>query len=166
MDIIDIHKRDEVYLKLECDRGVAMELSEFFTFEVPGAKFMPAVRNKIWDGKIRLFNVNSMQIYVGLLEHIKRFAKDRDYQVNIHDGLEDTMDIPLNGLEKFLTEKRFKPRDYQLRAVAHAIRKNRALILSPTASGKSFIIYSLLKYYLRKECKKVHKDHKRYNDRI
>jgi len=155
MDIIDIHKRDEVYLKLECDRGVAMELSEFFTFEVPGAKFMPAVRNKIWDGKIRLFNVNSMQIYVGLLEHIKRFAKDRDYQVNIHDGLEDTMDIPLNGLEKFLTEKRFKPRDYQLRAVAHAIRKNRALILSPTASGKSFIIYSLLKYYLRKECKKV-----------
>ena len=155
MDIIDIHKRDEVYLKLECDRGVAMELSEYFTFEVPGAKFMPAVRNKIWDGKIRLFNVNSMQIYVGLLDHIKRFAKDRDYQVNIHDGLEDTMDIPLNGLEKFLTEKRFKPRDYQLRAVAHAIRKNRALILSPTASGKSFIIYSLLKYYLRKECKKV-----------
>ena len=155
MDIIDIHKRDEVYLKLECDRGVAMELSEYFTFEVPGAKFMPAVRNKIWDGKIRLFNVNSMQIYVGLLDHIKRFAKDRDYQVNIHDGLEDTMDIPLNGLEKYLTEKRFKPRDYQLRAVAHAIRKNRALILSPTASGKSFIIYSLLKYYLRKECKKV-----------
>ncbi len=155
MDIIEIHKKDEVNLKLECDRGVAMELSEFFTFEVPGAKFMPAVRNKIWDGKIRLFNVNSMQIYVGLLDHIKRFAKDRDYQVNIHDGLEDTMDIPLNGLEKYLTEKRFKPRDYQLRAVAHAIRKNRALILSPTASGKSFIIYSLLKYYLRKECKKV-----------
>jgi superfamily II DNA or RNA helicase len=132
-----------------------MELSEFFTFEVPGAKFMPAVRNRIWDGKIRLYNVNTQQIYVGLLEHIKRFAKERDYKVIVHDGLEDTMDIPLNGLEKYLTEKRFKPRDYQLRAVAHAIRKNRALILSPTASGKSFIIYSLLKYYLRKECKKV-----------
>jgi len=155
MDTIDIYKKDEVHLKLVVERGVAMELNQYFEFEVPGAKFMPAVRNKIWDGKIRLFNINTSQIYVGLIEHIKRFAKERDYQVNVHDGLDHTLDIPLNGLEKFLTEKRFTPREYQLRAVAHAIRNNRALILSPTASGKSFIIYSLLKYYLRKSCKKI-----------
>ena len=155
MEKIEVYKKDEVYLKLDCERGTSMELSEFFTFEVPGAKFMPAVRNRIWDGKIRLYNVNTQQIYVGLLEHIKRFAKERDYKVIVHDGLEDTMDIPLNGLKKYLTEKRFEPRDYQLRAVAHAIRNNRALVLSPTASGKSFIIYSLLKYYLRKECKRA-----------
>ena len=155
METIDICKKDEVYLKFDCDRGIAMELSDYFEFFVPGYKFMPAFKNRYWDGKIRLFNVNSMQIYVGLIGHIKRFAKERSYKLNIHDDIDHTVDIPLNGLEKYITEENFKPRDYQLRAVAHAIRNNRALILSPTASGKSYIIYSLLKYYLRKPCKKA-----------
>ena len=147
MDKIEVYKKDEVFLKIVCERGTAREMSQYFEFEVPGAKFMPSVRNKYWDGKIRLFNVNTMQIYVGLIEHIKRFAEEREYEVVLHDDLEVTEDVPLNKLEKFLEEKEFKPRDYQTRAVAHAIRNNRALILSPTASGKSFIIYSLLKYY-------------------
>jgi superfamily II DNA or RNA helicase len=155
MERIDIYKKNEVYLKVECDRGIAMELSGYFEFEVPGASFIPSVRNKMWDGKIRLFNVNTMQIYVGLIQKIKKFAEERSYEVVIHDGLEDTIDIPLNGLNKFLSDGKFKPRDYQLRAVAHAVRNHRALILSPTASGKSFIIYCLLKYYLRKECQKA-----------
>jgi superfamily II DNA or RNA helicase len=147
MDKIEVYKKDEVFLKIVCDRGTAREMSDYFTFEVPGAKFMPAVRNKYWDGKVRLLNVNTMQIYVGLIDHIKRFAEEREYEVLVHDDLEVTEDVPINKLEKFLEEKEFKPRDYQTRAVAHAIRNNRALILSPTASGKSFIIYSLLKYY-------------------
>ena len=155
MEQINIYKKDEVYLKVECDRGIAMELSGYFEFEVPGASFIPSVRNKMWDGKIRLFNVNTMQIYVGLIQKIKKFASERSYEVIVHDGIEDSIDIPLNGLNKFLSEGTFKPRDYQLRAVAHAVRNHRALILSPTASGKSFIIYCLLKYYLRRECKKA-----------
>ena len=155
METINVYKKNEVYLKVECDRGMAMELSSYFEFEVPGASFIPSVRAKMWDGRIRLFNVNTMQIYVGLLEKLKKFAADRDYQVIAHDGLEDTIDIPINGLEKFLSDGKYKPRDYQLRAVAHAVRNHRALILSPTASGKSFIIYCLIKYYLRKECKKA-----------
>jgi superfamily II DNA or RNA helicase len=155
MEQIHIYNKNEVHIKVECDRGIAMELSSYFEFEVPGASFIPSVRAKMWDGKIRLFNVNTMQIYKGLIAKIKKFAADREYEVIVHDGIDDTIDIPLNGLEKFLTEGKWKPRDYQLRAVAHAVRNHRALILSPTASGKSFIIYCLLKYYLRKTCKKA-----------
>ena len=155
MEQIHIYNKNEVHIKVECDRGIAMELSSYFEFEVPGASFIPSVRAKMWDGKIRLFNVNTMQIYKGLIAKIKKFASDREYEVIVHDGLDDTVDIPLNGLDKYLTEGKWKPRDYQLRAVAHAVRNHRALILSPTASGKSFIIYCLLKYYLRKTCKKA-----------
>jgi len=148
METIDVYKKDEIYLRIDCDRGISMELSQYFEFDVPGAKFMPAYRNRMWDGKIRLFNINTRQVYVGLIEHIRGFAKERNYKLNIHDGILDTEDISTNVLEKFLKEKDYTPRDYQTRAVAHAIRNHRALILSPTASGKSFIIYSLLKYYL------------------
>ena len=53
---MQISKVNEVYLKVETDSGVERELSDYFTFEVPGHRFMPAYRNKIWDGKIRLFS--------------------------------------------------------------------------------------------------------------
>ena len=155
MDKISLYKKNDVYIKVDCERGTAMELSQYFTFEVPGAKFMPAVRNKVWDGKIRLFNVNTHLIYAGLIKQIQYFAHEREYELEINDGLLDTIDIPTNGLEKYLNQGEYKLRDYQLRAVAHAIRNHRALILSPTASGKSFIIYCLLRFYLRTSQKKA-----------
>ena len=155
MDKIKVYKKNEVHIKLECDRGTAMELSDYFTFEVPGAKFMPSVRNKMWDGKIRLFNINTCLIYAGLIKHIEYFCEERGYELEIHDGIQDTIDIPINGLAKYLNDGKYELRDYQLRAVAHAIRNHRALILSPTASGKSFIIFSLLRYYMRKAKKKA-----------
>ena len=116
---------------------------------------MPSYRNKMWDGKIRLFNTANYTIYRGLVTRIKKFCYDRDYECVIHGGIDDVSDIPLNELEKFL-EGKYSPRDYQLRAIAHALRVHRALILSPTASGKSFIIYCILKYLLTQEsCQKA-----------
>ena len=52
-----IEKKNEVYIRIETEPHIARELSEYFTFEVPGARFMPSYRNKVWDGKIRLFSV-------------------------------------------------------------------------------------------------------------
>lgn len=150
MEKIHVYKKSEVHIKLECDRGTAMEISEYFTFEVPGAKFMPAVRNKVWDGKIRLFNVNTQLMYYGLTKRLEYFCEERGYEIVYHDDLLETLDIPLNGLAKYLNDGEYQLRDYQLRAVAHAIRNHRALILSPTASGKSFIIYCILRFYMRK----------------
>lgn len=133
-----------------------MELSDYFTFTVPNAKFMPSVRNKMWDGKIRLFNPAARTIYKGLVSQIRKFCEDREYELVVEDGVEDTNDISIPELEEFLGQAKYKPRDYQLRAVAHALRNNRALILSPTASGKSFIIYCILRYLLELEgCRKA-----------
>ena len=67
-----IDKPDEVHLKIEADADIRRELGEYFTFEVPGYKFMPQYRNRVWDGKIRLFNYASGKIYAGLIPlHIK-----------------------------------------------------------------------------------------------
>jgi hypothetical protein len=66
MEVVQLKKVSETYNKVICDPGVAYELRDHFTFDVPGAKFMPAYRNKMWDGKIRLFNHMSCQLYSGL----------------------------------------------------------------------------------------------------
>ena len=48
-DII-IHRKDDVYSQIECERSITKELYEYFSFDVPGAKFMPSFKNRLWDG--------------------------------------------------------------------------------------------------------------------
>ena len=145
-DTITIRAKDSVHVRIETENSISKEISEYFTFDVPGASFMPAYRNRYWDGKIRLYNVNTKLIYRGLIHHIKLFAEQRDYDLNILDGLDDINDISTKEAEVFCKDYKIKPRDYQIGAFAHALRNERALVLSPTASGKSLIIFMLCDY--------------------
>lgn len=134
---------NEVYIKVICDDSTSMELSEHFTFMVPGYKFMPKYRAGIWDGKIRLFNRRSQVLYAGLADEVKKFAEDRGYEVDVEtQGAEN---YSLTEAKKDIAELALtlEPRDYQVEGVTHCVRKRRALLLSPTASGKSLMIYLL-----------------------
>ena len=150
-----ISKKNEVYLKLEdLQPSEQQELAEYFTFEVPGAKFMPMYRNRVWDGKIRLFSPASGEIYVGLLDYVKSYCDKNNISYIEEENVDDTRDVMGTVVRGFVRSlkakskgKTLKVRDYQLEAVGHALSRNRALIVSPTASGKSLIIYSLVRYY-------------------
>ena len=146
-DKVYIDKIDDVHVKVDAEFGIREELKEYFTFMVPGYNFMPAYRNRLWDGKIRLYNNVNKTLYAGLVPYLYNFAKERGYKVDdksykpddkftIEDAQAfcDTLSLP------------FTVRDYQLEAFAHSIQKRRSLLLSPTASGKSLISYLLVRY--------------------
>jgi len=153
--LMNISKKNEVYLKLsDFSPSQGQELSEYFTFEVSGARFMPAVRNRIWDGKIRLFSPGTGEIYVGLLPYIKNFCDRNKIDYIIEEDVEDEREINKQVVEGFVKSlkpkskgKSLKVRNYQINAVHYALSRNRGLFVSPTASGKSLIIYSLVRYY-------------------
>lgn len=151
-DTIEIIKIDEVMMKIVADPGVMMELSTILTFMVPGYQFMPTYRNKMWDGKIRLLNYKNHELYIGLLHEVKKFAKSRDYNLIVDEELLSENSFSVHEVKHFLDSLTlpFQPRDYQIKSFAYAIRNHRGLILSPTGSGKSFIIYLILKYYNKK----------------
>ena len=149
-----ISKVNEVYLELEVNEDVSRELCDYFTFEVPGAKFMPQYRNRMWDGKIRLFSPRNGRIYVGLLPYIKEYCSKKSIEYIIEKGVEDDRNVIRESVRDFAEslrpKSRGKPiqfRDYQIDAIWYAIQSNRCLLLSPTASGKSLIIYTLVRYY-------------------
>jgi len=150
-----ISKKNEIYLILDdLDPSTKQELTEFFTFEVPGAKFMPQFKNRMWDGKIRLFSPVTGQIYVGLLSYIKHYCSKNRIEYILEDGVEDEKNVERSVVSGFVKSlkpksngKSLRVRDYQIDAVHHAVSRHRALLLSPTASGKSLIIYSLVRYY-------------------
>ena len=152
--ILIISKKNEVYLNIKTEPNYARELSDFFTFEVPGARFMPSYRNKYWDGKIRLFNQMNGEVYVGLLPYIEEFAKRNELEIEYKQGVKDEGEHRTSILGGFVRRvspkskgKTLQIRDYQMAAFTHAVRNNRSLLLSPTASGKSLIIYLLSRWY-------------------
>ncbi|AGR47684.1 RNA-DNA + DNA-DNA helicase [Sinorhizobium phage phiM7] len=153
MDRITLVKVDDVYIQVLADPGLKMELSEYFTFLVPGYKHMPAYKQGKWDGKIKLLNILTGRIYTGLVHKIEEFCAARDYELVIDPALQNIDKIPRDvgdGLAA-LFETKHKPRWYQNDTVYYALKYKRALFLSATSSGKSFGIYLVARYMVKTE---------------
>jgi len=160
MSDVIIHKKNEVYIKLECEPHILYELQQYFTFEVPGAKFMSHYRSKHWDGLIRLLSVHTGEIYSGLLDKVidklKLHGYTYEFRENKFYGLpfEVNEEISKEGVKDYmLSICSHTPRSYQIEGVYDALRYNRKLLISPTASGKSLMIYALVRYYMDKNQK-------------
>ena len=156
MDKLKVTKKNESFLHIETDPGIERELSDHFCFFVPGYKFMPAYKNRMWDGKIRLYDGRAKTLYCGLFKYLYEFAAARDYEVEVYSsafGRPDTIEkvdtkLITDGLTLSAGGKKIEPRDYQLQALEHALSNKKSLLLSPTASGKSLIIYMAIRAFL------------------
>ena len=155
MTDIVIKKKNEVYVTIAGAPHIHHELSDYFSFEVPEAKFLKRnPRYKYWDGMIRLYSPGTGELYGGLLDHLNEWAYERAYTVGYEQNdwygqVSETNDfVSLEGVKVFMDKiSNVPPRDYQYKAVYEALKNNRKLLLSPTGSGKSLMIYSLVRYY-------------------
>ena len=156
MSDLILHKKNEAFIQFECDRNVAQELSDYFTFYVPGYQFVPAYKSRLWDGKIRLADLRSFSIYHGLVPYIEKFCKERDYTLEIDSDVSTTENYSAIEAAEFVKSLNLphEIRDYQLKSFIHAIRNRRILLLSPTASGKSLILYCIIRYLQSADAKR------------
>ena len=157
---ITIRKKNEVYVTVKTEPHISQELSDLFTFDVPGAKFMPQYRSKYWDGKIRLFSPATGEVYVGLVDKIVNWARKSEYSLEFEDNkhygtpFEENAIISREGVKEYMTRiSKHKPRNYQIDAVYDALKYNRKLLVSPTASGKSLMIYAVVRYFVESKKK-------------
>lgn len=165
MEVITVGKVNESYLKIQADSGVELELREYFSFDTPNKEFMPMYRNRMWDGKIRLYNAMTHLLPVGLYLHLHKFCKERQYKLtkietsyglplDIHNVTYNDVKSFVDGLGVTLPNGE-APREYQIDAIYRAIRYQRRLLKSPTGSGKSLIIYCFLRYLQTQTDKKL-----------
>lgn len=112
---------------------------------------MPAYRNKVWDGKFRIYKMLHGLLYCGLRQKLEVFCRERNYLIE-YDFDTTHQEFSLVEGEEFVKSLglTLQPRDYQMKAFVAGVREGRVLFLSPTASGKSLIIYLLTKYYNKK----------------
>ena len=143
-----IRKIDETYIHIKANNGIRQEISDEFCFEVPNAKFMKTKYARRWDGKIRLFNRKYNRIYLGLLSRILEFAKRNNYSVDnqVHFPKNN---IDIDEFHQFIFDLNlpFVLEEQQYKGILQAITYNRKVILSPTGSGKSLMVYVIAKWF-------------------
>lgn len=150
--MITISKVNEVFVHVDTDRGTLQEMADRFSFKVPGYQFMPKYKAGVWDGTLRLFNPRTQLLHIGLLDSLKDFALEEDYEIHGYDSIIDKRNVSREDLLSFIEllsiPERIEPRDYQIDAVLTALNERRKGFLSPTSSGKSLIIYIITRFIL------------------
>ena len=149
MTDVVVEKVSNVYVRVEAEESILQEMSEFFTFTAPGHQFSPAFKKKHWDGKIRLLSLKTNQIYLGLVKYVKEFCKMNDYSFEYLDQEEVFLIDTKNLVKSLILPENIQPRDYQLVASSYGLSNKRTVLISPTASGKSLIIYIMLRHLLQ-----------------
>ena len=154
---LSIKKKNEVYLKIEAEPHLHKEAAEYFSFEVESAKYMQRKnRYRGWDGKVHLYSPATGEIYCGLVSYLTEWAKLKGYTFEYQESenfghpKEENSLITPQSVAGFVKALRLpvKVRDYQYSAIYECLRYNRRLLLSPTASGKSLMIYSLVRFHV------------------
>lgn len=154
--MVTIEKINETYIRVYSDdRGIEQELSEYFTFEVPGAKYMPKYKSGMWDGKVRLYNLGSKLLYLGLVQSVCDFCTENDITYSLKNFTKKGVDFDENTVKNYIKTLKLASkgelldvRDYQVDTIVKSVIDGRIINLSPTSSGKSLIIYSIVRWLL------------------
>jgi len=148
-----LKKINESFSQIITDnRGILLGLHDEFAFFAKNYQFSPKYKNRVWDGKIRLLSLRDGFIPSGLGEHVKAYCDRNGYSfatdtAKQHVGTtQEILDFCKN-LNPHAGGKPISYYDYQLSAIVKAVRSEKRLLLSPTSSGKSLIVYSIVKWF-------------------
>lgn len=116
-----------------------------YSFRPDNYMFNPKYKSGLWNGWIRpiLRNGNNIQFPTGLYPEIKDYI-EKHTEIRIEQEHYSYDKAPIEINQNAIDNLPFEPYDYQLYTVKTALNNNRQLILSPTGSGKSLIIYLIL----------------------
>ena len=161
MPDIVVNKLNEAFVRLVCEESIKAELNDYFSFFAPNYQFSPLYKKKVWNGKIYLYSKKTSNLYGGLIPYLKEFASERNLTVAVDPAIQQTEPYEQEDAKKFAEsldlksrDKSITPHDYQLLGLTKAIKNKKILLLSPTASGKSLIIYMIIRNLLKNKCKK------------
>ena len=136
------------------DFSTEQEFSDFFKFQVPGYKFMPTYRSGMWDGYARLYDMRTKKLPAGLVPIARKFAQRADAVVDSNVD-EERENVTRDGIKSYVDSLQLcsrgvpiEVREYQYDAIYHGIANKRTVLVAPTSSGKSAMIYCKIRWHL------------------
>ncbi|HET8686191.1 MAG TPA: DEAD/DEAH box helicase family protein, partial [Methanosarcina sp.] len=162
-----IEKYNESHLRVFASRDVLYGIKDFFTFKAPGYQFSPKFKQKIWDGNVSLFNIQTNKLPVGLhdllLQYAERVEEEVEYIPNQNYKNFEPENIDYDEFLEFvkglnLSDKKGDPitaKPYQISAAYSALNNRRMTLSMPTGSGKSLTIYIIIRWMIKHEMRTV-----------
>lgn len=142
--MLKLYNINESFVRFECPENIQRELSEFFSFKIPNARWNPKVKAGFWDGVIRLIDNKNKRFQKGLVKEVYEWCKDNQYEIEFDQNMWNIYENKLHYIkDKFPIT--LTPRDYQEEYIETLLKRKRALLISPTSSGKSLIMYLALR---------------------
>ena len=146
-----LHIRDEVNVKIEgLDLDTRRKLTNLFKYDIPGARYMPAVRLGRWDGKMAFFQLGG-STYINLLPEILPVLNSRGYSVTLDDQRDYCVDYTLTPVKELSyceylwppkhpqAGTEIKLRDYQVEVINNFLSNPQSLQEVATGAGKTLI---------------------------
>jgi len=161
MNLIVVEKYDSTYFQIICSFEQAMELHSFFQCYAKDFYFNPKFKAKLWNGKISFFDIHGGNLLpIGLLYKLKEFLVQFKYKVVFNFDIKEMYnDISEKEMKEFYSaifkNSNYYPRDYQHKCIHAALKRKRGVIESATGSGKSLVIYSLIRFMMGVTDKKI-----------
>lgn len=153
---ITIQKQNNSYVQIHCDECMNHKIYCLFSAFQPGYRFNPRYKLKLWDGKIHCYSPITQLLPIGLVDNLLNWCKKNNYTYKLFglDDFKDTINFAdmKNEINSQITK--FDARDYQLSAIYQALTNKRGVLLSCTGSGKSLMIYGILKYLINRKNKR------------
>lgn len=164
--MIEVEKLNESYSRIypnnRDDADILWGLQEYFTVENEAAKFIRAkYKNSFgshWDGRKAFFNANKGIISNGLLPLTEKWCEKNQiaFKKNYFPELPD---IDMNEFKEsnkqILAGSKYTPRDYQEQAAYEALNQRHGILECCTSSGKSLIIYLIIRNLLKMGVKNI-----------
>lgn len=146
--MIYVEKNDESDLIIHANDGILNEINTFFSFPNPNARWLKTKAAQIKAAMTHMFRLRTKRLPVGLYAHLAQFGKDRGYPLEGWKPL--ASNISLAEVQAFINTLNLpddiKPYEHQVLGVTKALRYMRRVLESSTSSGKSLIIYCIVRY--------------------
>jgi superfamily II DNA or RNA helicase len=152
-----LHVKDEVNVKIEgLDLDTRRKLSNMFKYEIPYARYLPAVKLGRWDGKKAFFQLGG-STYINLLPHILPVLEQQGYDVTLNDLREYETDFQLEPVHEDsfsdilwpeghpVAGQPIKLRDYQVETINGFLSNQQSLQEIATGAGKTLMTAALSK---------------------
>lgn len=160
MNKIILKKYDNIFFHVETsDWEQDKQLKDYMSCYIENHWFHPKVKSKVWNGKLSFYDMKNQLLPIGLFPLFKDFCDVHNYTYELDFDKKfiytEISDERLKKLfEIVFKDSEYKPYDYQEEAISNGIRQKRGVLLSATGSGKSLMMYVLVRYllYLKKNC--------------
>lgn len=149
---LKVKKRNESYVSLYGDSVALQVIYDYFSFKPQNYQFTPAYRQKRWDGVYHLYDIHKNLFPLGLVFKLDTFCKMQNINITYEDFGCSGIKVDKETIENYTQNNlkmSIKLRDYQLDGVETALREQHCILLSPTGTGKSAMIYTILRMILK-----------------